>query len=159
MNTSQFLGSDHVNILDNTIQLEEQKLQGHPELVNFPSTAEVFRAVFENSFYANCIGNGRGKTLEANEKICKIFGYTEEEMIRLTTKEIFDTTDSNYATYLTQRESNGKAKVEVTGIRKNGERFPCEVSSVIFTDDQGKTRTINTIRDISKKNTDILYEL
>ena len=159
MKTSPSFEANKKTLLNNTIQLNEQVPHGEPELVNFSSTAEVYQAVFENSFHANCIGNGHGKTLEATETACKIFGYTEEEMIRLTTKEIFDTTDSNYATYLTQRESNGKAKVEVTGIRKNGERFPCEVSSVIFTDDQGKTRTINTIRDISKKNTDILYEL
>lgn len=157
METSQFLESAHVNILDNTIQLEEPIHQGHPELVNFPSTAEVFRAVFENSFYANCIGNGNGKTLEANEKICKIFGYTEDEMLQLSTKEIFDTTDLNYIEYLHQREVNGKAKAEVTAIRKNGERFLCAVSTVIFTDDNGETRTINTLQDVSKKYADAAY--
>ena len=157
MKTSQFLGSDHITILDNTIQSEEQKLQGHQELVNFPSTAEVFRAVFENSFYANCIGNGHGKTLEANEKICKIFGYTEEEMLQLSTKEIFDTTEINYTAYLCQRESNGKAKAIVTAIRKNGERFLCAVSTVIFTDDNGEIRTINTLQDVSKKYAGAAY--
>jgi PAS domain S-box-containing protein len=130
--------------------LDEQIPHGHPELVNFSSTSEVFQAVFENSLYANRIGNSHGKTLEANERVCKIFGYSAEEMIQLSTKEIFDTTESNYAEYLTERESNGKARAEVTGIRKNGQRFLCKISSVIFTDDNGETRTINTIHDISK---------
>jgi len=159
MKTSSSFESYKNTFLDDSMQLNEPILHGEPELVNFPSTAEVFHAVFENSFYANSIGNGHGKTLEANETICKIFGYTKDEMIRLTTKEIFDTTESNYAAYLSQRESNGKAKVEVTGIRKNGERFLCEISSVFFTNDNGEKRTINTIHDISKKYANAAYEL
>ena len=159
MKTSQPFESDQITLLEKTIQSNEPISHGHPELVNFPSTAEVFHAVFENSFHANCIANGHGKVLEANETVCKIFGYTEEEMIRLSTKEIFDAMDSNYAKYQNERESNGKAKAEITGIRKNGVRFLCEVSSVIFTDDNGETRTINTIHDISKKYIHTGYEL
>lgn len=154
MKTSRPFDSIKKNVPDDTIQPIEKIPHGHPELVNFSSTAEVFHAVFENSFHANCIGNGYGKILEANESVCKIFGYTEEEMSRLSEKEIFDTTDSNYEEYLNERNSDDKVKAEVTGIRKNGERFLCEVSSVIFTDDNGERRTINTIHDISKKYID-----
>jgi PAS domain S-box-containing protein len=158
MKTSQPFEPAKENILDDTIQLNEQIPHGNPELVNFSSTAEVFHAVFENSLYANCIGNSYGKTLEANETVCKIFGYTEEEMIQLSTKEIFDTTENRYEEYVAVRESNGKARAEVTGIRKNGERFLCKISSVIFTDDNGERRIINTIHDISKRYIDTTYE-
>jgi hypothetical protein len=78
-------------------------------------------------------------------------------MLQLSTKEIFDTTDINYTTYLCQRESNGKAKAIVTAIRKNGERFLCEVSTVIFTDDNGEIRTINALQDVSKKYAGAAY--
>jgi len=157
MKTSQPFESAKENILDDAIQLNLQIPHGNPELVNFSSTAEVFHAVFENSLYANCIGNSNGKTLEANETVCKIFGYTEEEMIQLSTKEIFDITENRYEEYLAVREFNGKARAEVTGIRKNGERFPCKISSVIFTDDNGERRIINTIHDISKRYIDTAY--
>ena len=142
---------------NDNIQLNEQILHGESELVNFPSTAEVFQAVFENSFHASFIGNSRGITIKANEADCKMFGYTNEEMLRLTTIEIFDTTESRYEKYLSQRELNGKAKAEVTGIRKNGERFPCEISSVVFIDDNGEKRTLDTLHDISKKYADLVY--
>src|SRR5487761_2418399 len=107
-------------------QLNDQIPCNKPDPVNFPSTAEVFQAVFDNSYHANCIGNSLGKTIKANEAACKIFGYTNEEMMRLTTKEIFDTTESRYLEFLSHREANGKEKAVVTGIRKNGERFHCE---------------------------------
>jgi len=135
-----------------------QDFRGHPELVKFPSTSEVFHAVLENTFYASCIGNGEGKTLEANETVCKIFGYTPKEMIMLTAKELFDTTEYRYAEYLFQRNSNGKAKAEITGIRKSGERFPCEITSLTFIDDDGEKRTIDTILDVSKKYSNSLFE-
>jgi PAS domain S-box-containing protein len=154
MKTPQPLESIKKN--DDVIQPDEKILHGHPELVNFPSTAEVFHAVFENSYHANCIGNGHGKILEANETVCKIFGYTQKEMTALFEKDIFDTTDSNYKKCLDKRDSDEKIKAEVTGIRKNGEHFLCDVSSVIFTDDNGERRTINTIHDISKNHIDTL---
>jgi len=135
-----------------------QGFQGHPELVNFPSTSEVFHAVLENLFYANFIGNGQGKMLEANETVCKLFGYTPNEMTRLTTNELFDTTEKNYKDYLFQRKSYGRAKAQITAIRKNGERFACEITSLIYVDDSGEKRSINTIIDISKNYSNSLFE-
>ena len=159
MNNSPSFLTDQQTFFNEAIQPGQQLPYVQLGLVNFPSTAQVFHAVFENQFHANCIGNGYGQILEANERICKIFGYTENEMVRLTTKEIFDTRGRNYIAFLNQRESNGKAKAEITGIRKNRERFLCEISSVIFNDDNGEARTLNTLRDISKKYADAaMYE-
>lgn len=132
---------------------EEQDIcvfHGQPELVSFPSTSEIFHAVFENSFYASCIGNGEGKTLEANETACKIFGYTPEEMTSLTTQDLFDTKAKNYIDYLSLRDSKGRAKSTITGIKKNGERFACSINSLIYFDDNGEKRTLNTLQEISK---------
>ena len=124
---------------------------GQPELVKFPSTSEVFRAVFENTFYASCIGSGDGKTLEANETVCKVFGYSAAEITKLTTKELFVTTESKYVQYWHQLKSYGRAKAEITGIKKSGERFPCRISSLIFINDEGEKRTIYTILSLRKK--------
>lgn len=135
-----------------------RNFQGRPELVKFPSTSELFHALLENTFYASCIDNGQGKTLEANETVCKVFGYTLKEMTQLTTKELFDTKEKKYLDYLHQLQCNGKAKAKINGLRKNGERFSCEITSLIFIDDDGEKRTINTIVDTSKFYTDLLFE-
>ena len=124
---------------------------GHLELVNFPSTSEIFEAVFENKYYASSIGNGNGETLKANERACNIFGYTPKEMCRLTVNNLFDTKTKDYADLLLSRDCEGKAKGIITGIRKNGERFPCEISSHIYINDNGEKRTLNTMQDLSKK--------
>ena len=135
-----------------------QGFQGNPELVNFPSTSEIFHAVLENSFYANFIGNGQGKTLEANETVCKVFGYSVDEITRLTTSDLFDTREKNYKDYLFQRKTYGRAKAQITAIRKSGERFACEITSLVYVDDSGEKRSINTVVDISKNYSNSLFE-
>ncbi|MEO7119647.1 MAG: PAS domain-containing protein [Ginsengibacter sp.] len=127
-----------------------QFFRGRPELVSFPSTSEMFHAVFENNFYATCIGNANGQTLEANEKACKIFGYTPAEMLKLSTKDLFDTKAGAYINYISERKIKGKTKAQLTGARKNGDLFACIVTSFIFYDDNGDERTMNSIQDISK---------
>jgi PAS domain S-box-containing protein len=152
-----FKPGDKFRTPDNKIK-SLQGFRGQPELVKFPSTSEVFHAVLENSFYASCIDNGHGKTLEANGAICNLFGYTPGEMALLTTKDLFDTTEDSYREYLYQRKSYGRAKARITGIRKSGERFPSEITSLVFIDDGGEKRTINTIIDISKNYSHSLFE-
>src|SRR6185312_15269203 len=73
---------------------------GNPELVNFPSTSEIFQAVFENKYYASCIGNSYGQTIKANERACKMFGYTPDEMRKLSINNLFDIETKSYANYL-----------------------------------------------------------
>ena len=135
-----------------------QEFRGHPELVKFPSTSELFRALVENTFYASWIGNGQGKMLEANETVCKVFGYTPREITRLTTKELFDTKEKKYLDYSIQLRDVGKTKGKITGLRKGGARFSCEITSLVFIDDDGEKKTINTIVDVSKYYSHILFE-
>ncbi len=135
-----------------------QEFRGHPELVRFPSTSELFRTLLENAFYASWIGNDQGQTLEANETVCKIFGYTSLEIKQLTTKELFDTKEKKYLNYSNQLRNDGKAKATITGLRKGGERFSCEITSLVFIDDDGERRTINSIVDTSKYYSVFLFE-
>lgn len=146
--------SDHFDTATGDLTVIENEdinsFHGNPEIVNFPSTSEIFQAVFENKYYANCIGNGRGQTLKANAQACKIFGYTPDEMRRLSVNSLFDTGTKDYTSYVSVRNRERRAKSTVIGIRKNGDHFPCEILSLIYFDDKGEKRTLNTLRDLSK---------
>ena len=135
-----------------------QSFQGNTELVKFPSTSEVFHAVLENPLYASFLVNSKGKTLEANETVCKVFGYTTKEITILTIKELFDTSEKKYIDYLYQCRSYRRAKAQITAIRKGGERFPCEITSLMYIDEDGEKKAINTILDISKNYSNLLFE-
>ena len=52
---------------------------GHPELVKFPSTSEVFHAVFENTFYASCIGSGEEKRLRLMKLFAKFLVIRQQK--------------------------------------------------------------------------------
>jgi PAS domain S-box-containing protein len=111
-----------------------------------------FYAIFENSFHAILFGvPDNGKILEANTSALKMFGYNLKEFLSINRDEIFDTKDSKMIAALKNRKKYGKTKGELIGIRKNGERFPCEFSSVIFKNEFGENRTTTILTDITER--------
>lgn len=118
--------------------------------VDFPTTSELYNAVFENSFHPIYIGNGDGQIFRFNEKFSKLFGYTKRELLELNSSLLFDVKEPAYVDFMSERNIKRIAKYEITGVRKSGVKFPCRISSVIYLADNGETRSMNTIVDISK---------
>lgn len=110
-----------------------------------------YRSIYENSLSAFFFTNPNGQIIEANEAAVKMFGYSVEEFKQLGRGGIFDTTDPNYLRLLKQREIDGKVKGSFTGIRKNGEYFPCELSSVLFKDTNDEIRSYVILIDVSER--------
>lgn len=118
--------------------------------VIFPSTSQIYNAVFENSFHPMYIGSGDNHIIKFNEKLCKTFGYSHEEIYSIHCFDIFDTNEDAFLNFIKERKDKGIAKAEITGLKKSGERFPCRISSVIYTSDEGEKRSMNTVVNISK---------
>lgn len=109
-----------------------------------------FRTIIQNSFTGFILGHPNGKILDANKRVCDLFGYTYEEFITLSRKDVFDASEENLTKLVAQREKEGAVSGELTGIRKNGERFQVEFSSVIFFDERNNEYRASTlINDIS----------
>jgi PAS domain S-box-containing protein len=115
------------------------------------SQENKYKLIVENSLEAFILSTPDGDVLDANNAAVDIFGYRKEELKTLSRKHIVDYTDERYNTYLRGREKEGKMKGEVIGIRKNGERFPLEISSVAYADIDGKTTIGTFARDISAR--------
>jgi PAS domain-containing protein len=47
---------------------------------DFPTTEQLYNAVFENAFHPMYIGSSHGEIIRFNEKLCKMFGYSKTEM-------------------------------------------------------------------------------
>jgi len=75
---------------------------------------------------------------------------SEEEICRLGRAGLVDNSDPRLKTGLEYRDRCGSVLGELTMIRKNGERFPVEISSTIFLNHSGEERTSIIIRDISE---------
>jgi PAS domain S-box-containing protein len=117
---------------------------------DFPTTEQLYNAVFENAFHPMYIGSSNGEIIRFNVKLCKMFGYSKTEMAEHDCSDIFEIQERSFINFLSKRHEKGIAKAEVTGIRKNGQRFPCRISSVFYLSDDGLERSMNTIVDISK---------
>ncbi len=56
-----------------------------------------YRAIANSSLYAFILGKPDGAILEANTKACELFGYTEEEFLELTRKDVVWHTEEIHA--------------------------------------------------------------
>ncbi len=110
-----------------------------------------YRAIFATSHDAIFFAGLHGQIHAANAAACQMFGYTEDEFIKIGRQGLMDPADPVLAVALEERERTGNHRGELTFIRKNGERFPAEVTSSVFPDADGTACTSVMIRDISKR--------
>ncbi|UPT67142.1 MAG: PAS domain S-box protein [Sphingobacteriales bacterium JAD_PAG50586_3] len=113
--------------------------------------ARDFESIKENSINAIFLNLQNGTILEANKGAEQMFGYTVEELRKIGRQGIVDLADPKLEKYLSTRAVEGKVRGEITGIRKNGEYFPCEFSSVIFRNSLGEERVSTIMLDISER--------
>ncbi len=110
-----------------------------------------FRTFFENILDAVLLTIPDGTILAANPAAEELFGYTEEEICKIGRNGLVDKDDPNLPILVKERIRTGKAKGEITFIRKDGTKFPGEMSTSIFKDDNGDKRTSMVIRDITTR--------
>lgn len=109
-----------------------------------------YRAIANSSLYAFILGKPDGSILEVNSRACELFGYTEEEFVKKTRQDVVLHTPELFQ-MVEDRISKGFVQGELTGIKRNGEYFPCEFSSVYFKDLNGEDRMSTILRDISDR--------
>ena len=120
---------------------------------------QKFQKIFETSLDGILLTSPDGPILEANPAACRMFGMTEEEIIRRGRNAIVDTSDPLVVNAIEERRKNGFFIGELTFIRKNGEKFPVEISSVLFKDTNGNNRTAMVIHDIThRKKSELALE-
>ncbi len=109
------------------------------------------RSLFENSIDAVLLTTPDGGILAANPEACRIFGLTEEEFRQRGRAGTVDPTDPRLPALLEERARTGKVRGELTHVRKDGTRFPGEISSAVFIDRDGLAKTSMIIRDITER--------
>ncbi len=87
----------------------------------------------------------------ANDAACRMFGFTEQELLGAGRSYIVDASDPRLAIALEIHRRTGKFCGELTYLRKDGTKFFGETSSAVYTDLHGERRASNIIRDIAKR--------
>lgn len=108
------------------------------------------RTIVTNSLQAVLLGRPSGQILDANPAACEMFGYSPEEFRQIRREKIFDTGDQRLAPILEMRTKTGKAKGEITAIRKNGEKFPLYLSVATFKDREDKLMSSVSMVDLTE---------
>ncbi len=112
---------------------------------------EVYRTLIDLSLDGIYIEDERGHVLDCNLSGHKMFGYTKEEML---TKSIKDLVPEEFAELLPeiipQEMATGDVYVERVNKKKNGTVFSTEINTK-FVKMDGENRLIAYVRDISER--------
>jgi PAS domain S-box-containing protein len=110
------------------------------------------RSLIDNSMDAVLLTSPeRGSIEMANTAATELFGYTEEELKSIGRRVVVDPLDLLWPSKVAERRQMGRARGELTMIRKDGSRFPAEVSATLFRDSRGAERSSVSLRDITKR--------
>jgi PAS domain S-box-containing protein len=110
-----------------------------------------YQLVFENSMDAILHTSPDGAIHSANQAACEIFQRTEEEICQLGREGLVDMSDPRLPVLLEERKRSGKVFGELLMLRKDGTKFPVEISSSVFTGHSGKPQTCIIFRDITER--------
>ena len=109
---------------------------------------ERYRLLFEKSLDAILLTTAEGRILAANPAACRLFGRTEAELAQLELEQLLDPHEPSLPAVW---ERHGGFLGELVFLRKDGSRFPAEVSAAAFHDRQGQARTSLILRDSSAR--------
>ncbi len=112
---------------------------------------ERFRMLFEHSIDAIMLTRTDGSVLAANPEACRVFGMSETEICRAGRAGLVDGNDPRISLLLEERSHTGRCRGEITMIRGDGSRFPAEISSAVYTDQDRSEKTSLIIRDVTER--------
>jgi len=116
---------------------------------------ERFRLAFENANTGVCLVDLEGNLTRVNSEMCEIFGYTKEELERMTVNDIAHPEDIDKSPEFIQKTLQGeieRATFEKRYIHKKGHVVTCEVSSSLVRDAEGAPLYfISHIHDITDR--------
>jgi len=110
-----------------------------------------FRRLMETSLDGLVLSDPNGHFLMANPAACEMFGRTEAELLATPLSGLLDINDPQFKQIVEERTAHGTAHRELMGFRRDGSRFPLEVSSIAFTDLHGNALAWTVVRDITER--------
>lgn len=141
-----------VSVYDITEQIEhEKKIKELNQLL--VDNERRYRSVIGNALHAIIIAvyEDGWKIVETNQAASDLFGYSAEEFKLLVRSDLLDLQQKDISSAIEHRDKTGSVKGEYIGVKKNGQKFHCEINSVVFHDLNGKLWSSTMVSDISDR--------
>ena len=124
-------------------------------LTELRRSEEEFRVLFEHSPVGVAKASAEGRYTLVNPAMCRLMGYTAEELLRLTIADVTHPEDANTNEQLRQRLYRGEIPhfaIEKRYLRKDGSQFWGRVTVVAVRDERGAVLyTFGTTEDITEQ--------
>ena len=117
--------------------------------VSLAESEQRFQSIYETSLHGIMVGTPDGALLSANPAACSITGYSEAELTRIGRDGLVNPVDARVATFLQARGAAGHCSGEIGLLRKDGTPIDVALSSVIYQERSGATRTSLVLQDIT----------
>ena len=135
------------HVIEYPLEITEQK---HAE-----KKAEINLSKYKNIFNATTDGlvviDFEDTIKDANPQLCKMFGYTYDEILQLKGKELAPPEYHHSFKNIRSKIQTGREFfIESLGKRKDGSTFPLEVKGTTFID-QDTTQMLGIMRDITER--------
>jgi len=117
---------------------------------------EKYRALFDNSTDGIVVhqltpDGSPGRFLAANDALCKMLGYSREEMLVLSPRELDSPAWAQTAVLdAAQLKAQGRTRLEIEMKRKDGRMVPVEINACLVVLN-GETAILSNVRDITER--------
>lgn len=116
---------------------------------------ELFRLAFDNSNVGICLVDTKGKLFRVNQQMCKMFGYSKEELENMYVSSIAYKEDIGISEKFIDKSlksSENQLNVEKRYIHKSGELVTCLLNASLVKDEEGNPKYfISQLLDISER--------
>jgi PAS domain S-box-containing protein len=113
--------------------------------------ADGYRAIFEATGDGVIIADMDGNLVDVNPALCRMHGYSREEMLRLyPTEFIHPDYHGIFAEYMASLHEGRPYRTTALDLRKDGTAFPVEVNGTVFSY-RGRRCVLGIVRDITER--------
>lgn len=111
-----------------------------------------YHSLFEREFNAVMLIDGAsGRFDDANQAALKLFGYSKNELLKLTVKEIFAAPEQMPEALTKLKTGEIHTAFERMFRRKDGSMFPGEIFPGSYTEADGRLKLTTVVQDISER--------
>jgi diguanylate cyclase (GGDEF)-like protein/PAS domain S-box-containing protein len=118
--------------------------------------AHLARQVIDHGDDGILLTSPDGRILSANPAMCRICGYSEQELVRGGRALLLDEDDPELQAMLAQRRATGHVTGQLWMRHADGHRVCVELSSTVF-QHRGKDRSAMIVRDVTERDRSAYY--